>query len=211
MVRSRQRRFVSLAIVSSASTLAFAMFAVVATPAQAPAQTVTEDPSTAPAPAWPCLLTVIGELRTIAEQAWQDSPTFRDQCRKLAAARARVIVQPASSREVWRAETRIHRIDDGATIAYARVRPSADSVELIAHELEHVIEYLDGIKFLMEAHRGTSRVRLSGGAYETERAIGTGRRVAQEVRDATTGRRDAVAPQWTSIRSSTGSLAPVVP
>ena len=156
---------------------------------------------------WPCLLTVIGELRAVAEQAWQDSPTFRDQCRKLAAAGARVIVQPASSREMWRAQTRIHRTDDGATIAYARVRPSADSVELIAHELEHVIEYLEGIRFLMEAHRGTSRVKLSGGAYETQRAIDTGRRVAQEVRDATTGRRDTVASQWTSTRSSRASSA----
>jgi hypothetical protein len=216
MVRPRQRRFVSLAIVSSASTLVFAMFAVVGTPAQTAAQTLTEDASAAPAlagpaPPWPCRLTVIGELRAVAEQAWQDSPTFRDQCRKLAAAGARVIVQPASSQEMWRAQTRIHRIDDGATIAYTRVRPSADSVELIAHELEHVVEYLEGIKFLMETHRGTSRVKLSGGAFETQRAINTGRRVAQEVRDATTGRRDTVASQWISTRSSRASLAPVVP
>jgi hypothetical protein len=128
---------------------------------------------------------VSGELRAVTEQAWQDSPTFRDQCRKLAAVGARMIVQPASSREMWRAQTRIHRTNDGATIAYARVRPGAESVELIAHELEHVIEYVDGIKFLMEAHPGTSRVKLSGGAFETQRAIDTVRRVAQEVRDAT--------------------------
>jgi hypothetical protein len=205
--RSRQRRFVSFAIASSASMIVFAMFTVVGTPAQ----TRTDDASAAPAPPWPCRLTVIGELRAVAELAWQDSPTFRDQCRKLAAAGASMIVQPASSREMWRAQTRIRRTDDGATIAFARVRPCTDSVELIAHELEHVVEYLEGIKFLMEARRAGSRVKLSGGAYETQRAIDAGRRAAQEVRDAMTGRRDTVGSQWISTRSSRASLASVVP
>lgn len=55
--------------------------------------------------AWPCDLHVIGELRPFAEQAWAHSATFREQCWKLAAARAFVIVDAASSDEIWRADT----------------------------------------------------------------------------------------------------------
>jgi hypothetical protein len=179
MARSRQQWYVSLACVSSASMI---VFTVVGTPAQ----TLTEERSSAPP--WPCRLTVTGDLRVFADLAWEHSPTFREQCRKLAAAGATVIVEPVPSREMWRARTRIQRTDDGVTIARTRVRPSAHAEELIAHELEHVVEYLEGVQFLMEAHRGSSRVSLSGGAYETQRAIDAGHRVAQEVHDATTGR-----------------------
>jgi hypothetical protein len=185
MVRSRQCWFVALAIMSSASMI---MFTVVGTPAQTLAEEEEEGVLARP---WPCHLTVTGELRAVAELAWEHSSTFRDQCRRLAAAGATMIVQPISSREMYRAQTRIRTTHDGATIAFARVRPGTHSVELIAHELEHVVEYLEGTRLLMESSRGSSRVRLSGGAYETQRAIDAGRRVAQEVRDATTGRATA--------------------
>jgi hypothetical protein len=133
---------------------------------------------------WPCRLTVTGELRVFAELAWAHSPTFRDQCQKLAAMDAVVVVQPAASRGALRAETRIRRTTDGMTVAISRVRPTENAEELIAHELEHVLEFAEGLKFLMESSRGSSRVSLSGGAYETQRAMDAGRRVAHEVRDA---------------------------
>jgi hypothetical protein len=133
---------------------------------------------------WPCLLTVDADLRPAVELAWRHSAAFGDQCRKLAATGARMMVRSVSSREMWRAQTRIQRMRDGAIIARAVVRPSHKSVELISHELEHLLEYLEGVDFLMEAHRGGSRVSLKGGAYETRRALEAGRRVAREVRDA---------------------------
>jgi hypothetical protein len=134
--------------------------------------------------AWPGDLHVAADLRPFADLAWEHSPTFRDQCRKLAAARAYVIVDAASARELWRADTHIRVTRDGATFARSRVRPTSNAVELIAHELEHVLESLDGVKLIMEAPRGGSRVSRNGGAYETRRATDAGRRVAQEVRDA---------------------------
>jgi hypothetical protein len=179
VTRSRTRRCVSLTVVASASIVFSAFMA-------RPSQLLAHDGWSAPP--WPCQLVVTGELRVSAALAWEHSPTFRDQCWKLAAAGAALIVEPASSGETWRAQTRIRRMDDGATIARARVRPGAHSVELIAHELEHVLEYLEGVKFLMEAHRSSSRVSLVGGAYETGRAVAAGHRVAREVRDATIGR-----------------------
>ena len=104
---------------------------------------------------------------------------------QLAASGATLIVEAVSPNQMWRALTRIGRSEDGVTIAQARVRPCPQAVELIAHELEHVLEYVEGFKFLMEARRGNSRVSLIGGSYETRRAVDAGRRVAQEVRDAT--------------------------
>jgi hypothetical protein len=152
------------------------------------AQTSTADVAErAPSAAWPCRLHVAADLRAFANLAWEHSPTFRDQCRKLAAGRAYVIVEASS--ETWRAETHIRVTRDGVTFARARVRPTKDAVELIAHELEHVLESLDGVRFLMEAGYGRSRVSLTAGAYETERAIEAGRRVAQEVCDSLNARR----------------------
>ena len=140
------------------------------------------------APPWPGRLTLIGELRVAAELAWEHSLAFREQCRALASAGAIVIVEPVTSRDLWRAETRIMRTEEGVTIARARVRPGRNTIELIAHELEHVLEHLQGVSLLMESSRGGGRVTLSGGAYETQRALDAGRRVAQEVHDATTHR-----------------------
>ncbi|MEP6918921.1 MAG: hypothetical protein ABJC89_24990, partial [Acidobacteriota bacterium] len=58
-----------------------------------------------------------------------------------------------------------------------------DPVELIAHEIEHVIEQLDGVD--LEAHaRGGNVWKRDDGAFETQRAIVVGRRVAHEVTDA---------------------------
>ena len=101
------------------------LFAAAATPAQTIVEGVTTPIEVAPATRpWPCQLTVTGDLRAFAELAWEHSPTFRDQCRKLAAGGATTIVEPASTREMWRAQTRIRRLDDGVTLARARVRPS---------------------------------------------------------------------------------------
>jgi len=57
-----------------------------------------------------------------------------------------------------------------------------DPVELIAHEIEHVIEQLDEAD--LEAHARSGNVwKGDDGAFETRRAIAVGRRVASEVTD----------------------------
>lgn len=134
--------------------------------------------------AWPCRLVVVTDLRAVADLAWRASETFRNQCRTLAAARAVMIVQ--KSGDLFGADARIG-LSEGVTVARIRVSHRAkamEAVELIAHELEHVVEYVEGVKLLMEARRG-SKVKLLAGAFETQRAVDTGRRVVREVRDAT--------------------------
>ena len=55
-----------------------------------------------------------------------------------------------------------------------------EPVELIAHEIEHVIEQLDGIDLETHVRTGTVSKREDG-AFETRRAIEVGRRVARDV------------------------------
>lgn len=59
-----------------------------------------------------------------------------------------------------------------------------DQVELIAHEIEHVIEQLDGVDLRVRATLPASGVRSRdhGDEFETTRAIRVGRMVAAEVR-----------------------------
>ena len=55
-----------------------------------------------------------------------------------------------------------------------------DSIEFIAHELEHVIEQLDAVDLDAQTRTGTVWKREDG-AFETRRAIEIGKRVAREV------------------------------
>lgn len=58
-----------------------------------------------------------------------------------------------------------------------------DHAELIAHEIEHIIEQLDGIDLGARATLPATGVRrCADGAFETMRAIRTGLAVAGEMR-----------------------------
>jgi hypothetical protein len=117
-------------------------------------------------------------LRPTVQVAWTRSPTFRSQCARLAKAGTIVFVHVVSSVQIRRqAQSVIGITRDGATVARVLVRSSADIVELLAHEFEHVLEYLEGVD-----HR-RSGTMLSHDAYETDRAMDAGRRVAREFRE----------------------------
>jgi len=135
--------------------------------------------------AMPCRLLAHAHLRPLLEQLWAGSVTFRQQCRRLAGAHALVLLQGASADEtVWSAESRIGVLGNGHVVARVRVRFGRESVEIIAHELEHVLERLDGVQLPLDALRPGSGTTLYGGAYETRRATDAGRQVAKEVRKA---------------------------
>jgi len=140
--------------------------------------------------AWPCRLIITKQLRPRVQLAWARSPTFRSQCARLAEAGTIVFVHLVTSVQILRqAQSVIGVTRDGATVARVLVRSSADTVEHIAHEFEHVLEYLEGVD-----HR-RSGTMLSHDAYETDRAIDAGTRVAREVRDSSrTQRTSSPAP-----------------
>jgi hypothetical protein len=95
------------------------------------------------APAWPCRLLVRAELIPAATMAWDRSSTFREQCRTLGAAGAVVIVQPMTKHDTASAISWIGVEPNGITVARVRLFPGSRAVELLAHEVEHVLERIE--------------------------------------------------------------------
>jgi hypothetical protein len=124
-------------------------------------------------------------LRPILHTMWQHSRTFRAQCARIERAPSlRVVLtrergtQPSSARtEFTRSNHRLH----AAVIVSLDVN-SNSLIELIAHELEHVVEQLDGVRLTGRAEKGISRNARD--TFETARASHVGQQVASEVRRA---------------------------
>jgi hypothetical protein len=145
---------------------------------------------------WPCRLIVPPSLHRVVTAGWEHSATFRAQCRRLAEAHAIVMLSAFTLPRSRPANARISVYSDGSVLARVDVPLNARTLELVAHELEHVLEQVDGVNLAMQAALSrslTSRsgmvVRLPGGEFETRRAIEAGLRVAAEFRSATAGGR----------------------
>jgi Tol biopolymer transport system component len=123
-----------------------------------------------------------GVFQSLVQQMWRSSPTFRRQCERLAGAPGMTVTVRAEAPRTGaplRAFTRLSDTRAGAT-AQMVIWSAGEAIELIAHELEHIIEHLDGADRTVD----TCGRRHSGGphkSYETCRAIEAGRRVAREV------------------------------
>lgn len=169
----------------------------VAAPSVAPHEPGTITHADHPEPGDPQLITApgppanleIGVFQTVVEQMWHASPTFRRQCARLAGAPSltvRLRAEPPRTGAPFRAFTRISESRRGGTAEVAILFPG-DAIELIAHELEHVIEHLDGAERDQDAcARRLPRGR--GKPYETCRAIERGQQVAREVAQRTQAR-----------------------
>ncbi len=123
-----------------------------------------------------------GVFQPTVETMWRQSPTFRRQCQRLAAERTLVVtlVANVSQRPAFaRASTEVSRRDGAVTSARVVILSPNDTVELIAHEIEHVVEQLDGVAHGDQS--STSSTHAAGAAYETARAVEIGRLVAREV------------------------------
>ena len=133
-------------------------------------------------------LVVSREYQSIVETMLHQSPTFRRQCVRIAG-EPFVSVEVRLARPPWRLDaralTQIRRRDSGFLDAIIEIFPLQDSVELIAHELEHVIEQLDGVDLESRARLRDASVRVllsHSRAFETVRARKVGLRVGTEVR-----------------------------
>jgi hypothetical protein len=131
--------------------------------------------------------------RPLLEDMLEHSLTFRRQCLRLAG-NPLVNVRLNPSGPVWtrgvRAITHFVREASGGLNADITLARGQEEVELIAHEIEHVIEQLDHIDLASLAELHGTGVRLMPYAeptFETTRAEQTGLRVAREVRDARKG------------------------
>ncbi len=136
-------------------------------------------------------------LRKSARTLLLGSRTFREQCvrlgriSRLAVAFKRDIRVPGPGRR-YRARCVIARYEFGRIVATVRIASFENVAELVAHELEHVSEYVDGVNYRQSWNRGESGVWMDGnGHFETSRAITAGRSAAHEVHAAA---RSACAP-----------------
>jgi hypothetical protein len=129
-------------------------------------------------------------LRPTLDRMWQRSPTFRRQCARLSDAGDLVItlsvgLLPSHRRNQATAVTQIQM--RGGRLARADVYLSISDLEKhIAHELEHIIERIDGVYVELMAARAMHGVERHDGAFETVRAQRTGQTVAREVVTAPT-------------------------
>jgi hypothetical protein len=80
-----------------------------------------------------------------------------------------------------RAVTEMRSFAGGERVAEIRLHTSNDLVELIAHEMEHVREQIEGANLLLLSVAQRSEVQRVGTTFETRRGIETGLRVAEEV------------------------------
>jgi hypothetical protein len=136
----------------------------------------------------PTNLIVAAPYQEIVEAMRRSSPTFRQQCLRIASASnltvfIRFEAPPRGTNA--RAWTDIHRADDGRITATVRIGERENATELIAHELEHIVEQLDGIDLKSKAALASTGVRRcqcgDADAFETLRAVFVGTQVAREV------------------------------
>lgn len=139
-------------------------------------------------------------VRDTMRMMWRRSSTFRRQCARIASAGASggagagagaglltitVIRGLPSRRDAYGALTHVRRSGGAALRAQVYLGGPVGDVESLAHELEHIIEQLDGVDLAAQARRPYTGVTAIGAAaFETERAQRTGRCVADEVREA---------------------------
>jgi hypothetical protein len=117
------------------------------------------------------------------------SSTFRDQCRRLAAAPwVHVAVRLGSyylDRQGYRAYSTIQRPQKKLLVAVVTLQASAEPALWIGHEFEHLIEQIDDVDVSGMADRLRGAWHTRSGMVETGRAVRVGVRVFDEVRTTT--------------------------
>ena len=158
----------------------------------------------AEAPRLPAWISLQDGLEPLVRRTLESSATVRQQCRVLAAApdvTASVRVARPAPGERNRARATM-RTSGNRTVVEIEILKPSDFAELLGHELEHLIERIDGVDLSAAARRGEAR-RLEDGAYETRRAIAAGRRVSGEVLDGAPDRmRRAGGSIWRALRAA---------
>jgi hypothetical protein len=142
---------------------------------------IGNEPSTTDLPVG---LDVPDVLHPRLQEMWRTSPTFRRQCARLAEASVALTVRiglPGGTTNV-QALSRIELRGGVAQRAMVFLEPKLLNVhQLLAHEIEHVVEQIDGVNLKHLAINGVRGVNEHGGVYETSRAVAIGRLVAREV------------------------------
>jgi hypothetical protein len=117
-------------------------------------------------------------LRPVLEGMWRDSPSFRRQCSRLGEApHMKVMLNIRTSG----ARTYLDHAKGRAVSAIVWL-DLVNLQESIPHELEHVLESIDGVDVRVSSARSMRGVKRLGSSFETERAREVGATVARELR-----------------------------
>jgi hypothetical protein len=136
---------------------------------------------------FPANIVVQSELRRAVAQLWAGSPTFRAQCQKIGEHpryRVSVVIEPGLSiSRGCRAQCVMRVYSSGFVNARVMVpHHQRELAELIPHELEHVIEHIDGVNVRRDMLRQANGTYDAGsGRIETTRAVRVGRQAKDEL------------------------------
>jgi hypothetical protein len=141
-------------------------------------------------------LQVERRLQPIVHEMWHRSPTFRRQVMRLTREPDLVVtiaVWRQGTSTSPRATTRLTRdrwLLRGAEVQ-VKLADEISLVELIAHELEHVLEQLDDVNLSVHSARGQGVIKETDSRgepwFETARAQQVGRAAAAEFRAGASG------------------------
>lgn len=141
----------------------------------------------------PLNIAVSPDLHEVVTDMLHESETFRRQIRIIAGRpelRVRIMLgDQADGPRAARAKCDLARYEFGAVTALVHVFVRDDVIELIAHELEHVIEFVEGANYRAQTVVRRGSVWGADGVFETTRAIEAGLQVKGEVALASAYRR----------------------
>ena len=168
-------------------TLALVALMTGANATKALAQTVPSE--TADCVAIPANMIVDRAIAPMVMRAISEVETIRRQCGLIASAshlRVSIRLHPGRLIGGTRAQATITRYAFGAIRVEITLPVTSRHIEMLAHELEHVIEQLEGARLhelVGQRHSGVRR--FADGAFETRRAEQAGRAAEREVENAT--------------------------
>jgi hypothetical protein len=127
-------------------------------------------------------------LTPVLEQMLGASATFRQQWYRIVnkpqlKVHLRLSILPqGTAATAARARCVLSRYEFGGMRAEIELRTIDDLAELLAHELEHVLEWTEGINYALLAVAEPASVWMVGNHnFETRRAMDAGARVAREI------------------------------
>jgi hypothetical protein len=126
------------------------------------------------------------ELRATVVRLWASSPTFRAQCQKIGEHRLyRVVVVRDPTLSLYRdcrAQCVLRVYSSGFVVARVTVPSGKHLDELIPHELEHVVEHIEGVDVARNVRKyGAGAYDAGRGRIETVRAMRAGRQARAEL------------------------------
>jgi hypothetical protein len=135
---------------------------------------------------FPRNIVIQAPLRAAVARLWEGSPTFRAQCQKIGEHpryRVAVVVEPALAFDRGcRAQCVMRVYTSGYVSARVMVPLGRQVDELIPHELEHIVEHIEGVNVKRDLRKhGSGTYDAGRGNIETLRAMQAGRRARQEL------------------------------